>query len=88
MALTESGLWERPRGKWGREGGWGPGGGQGEGQDPMQSPAMQHLPLKSQSWVSPAGRGDPSVRHLLRGQAKEVEPGRQDSGAGFSGSGL
>ena len=64
------------------------GGGQGEGQDPMQSPAMQHLPLKSQSWVSPAGRGDPSAHHLLRGQAKEVEPGRQDSGAGFSGSGL
>lgn len=29
MALTESGLWERPRGKRGREGGWGLGGGWG-----------------------------------------------------------
>lgn len=62
--------------------------GWGEGQDPVGYPLMQHLPLKLQSWVSPAGRGVPSVHHLLRGQAKEVEPGWQDSGAGFSGSGL
>lgn len=62
--------------------------GDGGGQDPVQSPAMQHLLLKSQSWGSPAGRGVPTVHHLLRGQAKEVEPGWQDSGAGFSGSGL